>query len=59
MGRKPGETRDEGFGQSARVLIDDVIEMMGYLYRYSVIGDPYSQATCDWEAGASKSIHIL
>lgn len=45
MGRKPGETRGEGFGPSARVLIDGVIEMMGYLYRYSVIGDPYSQAT--------------
>lgn len=45
MGRKPGETRGEGFGPSALVLIDGVIEMMGYLYRYSVIGDPYSQAT--------------
>lgn len=45
MGRKPGDTRGEGFGPSARVLIDGVIEMMGYFYRYSVIEDPFSQAT--------------
>ena len=45
MGRKSGETRGEGFGPSARVLIDGVIEMMGYLYRCSVMGDPCSQAT--------------
>ena len=48
MGRKPGETRGEGLGPSARVLIDGVIEMMAPNLEGQALNDPsgFSPKTC-------------